>query len=79
MEHKQTDINNPFFTRGFYREPQLISVNEALYRKSACKLNSYDWLQDIFLPENQKQKNGFRYVLKTNRLEFFEKMTGTLP
>jgi cell fate regulator YaaT (PSP1 superfamily) len=73
MEHKQTDINNPFFTRGFYREPQLISVNEALYRKSACKLNSYDWLQDIFLPENQKQKKWVQVRFKNDRLEFFEK------
>ncbi len=73
MDHKKTDIHNDFFSRGFYKEPQLISGSESFYRKSCCKLDAYDWLQDIIAPEAQKQQTFVDVRFKNNRKEFFEK------
>lgn len=73
MDHKKTDIHNEFFSRGFYKEPHLISGTESFYRKSCCKLDAYDWLKDIIAPEPQKQRTFVDVRFKNNRKEFFEK------
>jgi len=71
--NKDNIIENDFFTRGFYKEPQLISGNESFYKKSCCKLDAYDWLKDIVAPESQKQRTFVDVRFKNNRKEFFEK------
>ena len=73
MEQRKANINNDFFTRGFYKEPQLISGSESFYKKSCCKLDAYDWLKDIVAPEPQKQRMFVDVRFKNNRKEFFEK------
>lgn len=73
MDHKNTDIKNDFFTRGFYTEPHLISSNEAFFKKGCCKLDAVDWLSDINFPENQKQNTYVQIRFKNDRKEFFEK------
>lgn len=73
MEQRKTDISNDFFSRGFYKEPHLISGSESFYRKSCCKLDSWDWLKDIVAPEPQKQRHYVDVRFKNNRKEFFEK------
>lgn len=73
MDHKKTDIYNDFFTRGFFTEPNLISTNEAFFKSSCCKLDAYDWLGDINLPESQKQSTFVQVRFKNDRKDFFEK------
>ena len=73
MDNKKINIDNDFFTRGFYTEPNLISTNEAFFKDGCCKLDAHDWLKDIILPESQKQRTFVQIRFKNDRKEFFEK------
>ncbi|MEA3503640.1 MAG: regulatory iron-sulfur-containing complex subunit RicT [Bacteroidota bacterium] len=73
MDHKNTDIDNPFFTRGCRTTPNLISSNEDIYKSSCCKLDSYNWLTDINVPESQENKTFVEVRFKNNRKDIFVK------
>ncbi len=69
---KNIDIENDFFSRGFYVKPNLISNNESFFKCSCCKLDSTDWLKDI--PKGTLEQEEFVEVrFKNDRKEFYKK------
>ena len=64
---------NPFLTRSLNKEPNPEGKNNKLFAHGCCKMNSYDWTNDITDPE----KYNYRKVevrFKNNRKEYL-----TLP
>jgi len=73
MDKKNTDIHNPFFTRGCYTSPQIISNNDDIYKPSCCKLSSFNWLKDIHVPESQENRTFVEVRFKNDRKDIYVK------
>ncbi len=67
--------NNPsennFLTRGCCHAPQIYQDNSRILNHSCCKLDTYDWLKDIEIPENQEPFDCVEVRFKNSRKEFF--------
>ncbi len=63
--------NNRFLSRGCCHPPKLYSDNKAIAEHRCCKLDSYDWLKDISLPEDQEAFDCVEIRFKNSRKDFF--------
>jgi cell fate regulator YaaT (PSP1 superfamily) len=63
--------NNTFLSRGCCHAPQLYQDNKNMAVHRCCKLDVYDWLKEVELPEDQEQFDCIEVRFKNSRKEFF--------
>src|ERR1035438_4419723 len=51
---KDPFFENPFLSRGCCQPPKLYHKNEGVFQHRCSKLDTFDWLNSISLPEHQK-------------------------
>lgn len=72
MESSKNPFNeNPFFSRGCCQPPKLYHKNEGVFQHRCSKLDSFDWLSSISLPENQKVIDVIEVRFKNSRKDFY--------
>jgi len=75
MEDKQIQYieikGNPFLSRGCCHPPQPYHDNRKITGHPCCKLDSYDWLKDLPLPEDQPPFDCVEVRFKNSRKEFY--------
>jgi len=72
MESSKDPFNeNPFLSRGCCQPPKLYHKNEGVFQHSCSKLDSFDWLSSISLPENQKVIDAIEVRFKNSRKDFY--------
>ncbi|MFP4470531.1 MAG: stage 0 sporulation family protein [Bacteroidales bacterium] len=75
MEDKDLQYNDPksnhFLSRGCCHAPQIYHDNSHIADHRCCKLDAYDWLKDIELPENQPPFDCVEVRFKNSRKEYF--------
>ncbi|MCK5840507.1 MAG: hypothetical protein KAG99_11700 [Bacteroidales bacterium] len=64
-------LQNVFFSRGCTKEPKLYQKNDDIFSHGCSKLDSYDWLKDVILPQNQAPFDCIEVRFKNSRKEFF--------
>lgn len=74
--HDNSESINSFKSRGCNREPKLYEKNEHIYSHGCSKLDSFDWLKDIVVPENQKPFDCIEVRFKNSRKEFYRNTAG---
>ncbi|HNS17121.1 MAG TPA: regulatory iron-sulfur-containing complex subunit RicT [Bacteroidales bacterium] len=66
--------NNPdqtFLSRGCCQPPQLQYRNEGRFSHGCSKLDSYDWLKDLILPDTQEPFDCIEVRFKNSRKDFY--------
>ena len=75
MEDKDLQYNDPksnhFLTRGCCHAPQIYHDNSHIADHRCCKLDAYDWLKDLVLPEDQPPFDCVEVRFKNSRKDFF--------
>jgi len=75
MDDKELEYNehkhNQFLSRGCCHPPQLYHNNNDIAEHRCCKLDSYDWLKDLPLPEDQEAFDCVEIRFKNSRKDFF--------
>jgi len=75
MEDKDQEYNIPqenhFLSRGCCHPPQIYHDNRNIADHRCCKLDSYDWLKNLDLPEDQLIFDCVEIRFKNSRKEFF--------
>ena len=66
-----------FLTRGCYQPPQLQYRTESGYSHGCSKLDSYDWLKDTVLPDDQEKFDCIEVRFKNSRKDFYRIPPGT--
>ncbi|MBP6979242.1 MAG: hypothetical protein KBB71_13115 [Lentimicrobiaceae bacterium] len=75
-EQTKNDPGQSFLTRGCCQPPQLQYRNEAIFSHGCSKLDSYDWLQDIILPDRQERFDCIEVRFKNSRKDFYQMPPG---
>ena len=60
-----------FISRGCRCSPKSFPSTDKFYDKSCCKLDTYNWLDEIVLPPNQEVQDYTEIRFKNSRKEFF--------
>lgn len=68
---KDPFFDNPFLSRGCCQPPKLYHKNEGVFQHRCSKLDIFDWLSSISLPENQKQIDVIEVRFKNSRKDFY--------
>lgn len=70
---KNKDISdNQFLTRGCCHAPQVYHDNNKIADHRYCKLDTYNWLEDITLPESKPVFEFVEVRFKNSRKEFYK-------
>jgi len=73
---KTNKEENIFFTRGCKSTPKPYDINK-VYCPSCCKLNTFNWLDNVPIPSTQKKTYNIVEVrFKNNRKEYFKEPEG---
>ncbi len=64
-------INNTFLSRGCCHAPQIYQNNSKIAEHRCCKLDAFDWLKDIEIPDGQKYFDIVEIRFKNSRKEFY--------
>lgn len=67
--------NNTFLSRGFLETPKEESDNKSKFHHTSTKLDAFDWLQDISLPQNKEAFNIVEVKFKNSRKDFYKIQT----
>lgn len=70
-EEKKHICNNAFLSRGCVHLPKMYDSNKKTYNPGCAKLDSYNWLNEIELPQGQKLFDCVEIRFKNSRKEFF--------
>ncbi len=70
-KNDQENIIKTFGTRGMCKTPSAYHSNNDLYNHRCCKLDVYDWLKDIPLPEHQEEFDCVEVRFKNSKKDFF--------
>jgi cell fate regulator YaaT (PSP1 superfamily) len=62
---------NPFFTRGCCDVPKPYQKNDKVFQHNCSKFDTYDWLNDLPLPEGFRVIDIVEVQFKNNRKDFF--------
>ena len=62
---------NPFLSRGCCNTPRLYTKNEDIFQHRCSKFDTYDWLQSIPLPPDQKPFDIIEIRFKNSRKDFY--------
>src|ERR1039457_3862189 len=68
---KDPYIENPFLSRGCCQPPKLYHKNEKVFQHRCSKLDTFDWLSSISLPENQRPIDVIEVRFKNSRKDFY--------
>lgn len=68
---KNTNSDRNFMSRGCCHAPQLYHDNKDIANDRCCKLNTFDWMKDIRLPEDQPAFDCIEVRFKNSRKDFF--------
>ncbi|MGE5425114.1 MAG: stage 0 sporulation family protein [Syntrophothermus sp.] len=71
MEGSQENNVNPFFSRGCGHPPKLYHKNDDCFKHSCSKFDSFDWMENIPLPEGSKPFDVVEVRFKNNRKDFY--------
>lgn len=63
--------NRNFLSRGCCHAPQLYHDNKDIASDRCCKLNTFDWMKDLQLPEDQPSFDCVEIRFKNSRKDFF--------
>jgi cell fate regulator YaaT (PSP1 superfamily) len=66
--------DNNFMSRGCCHAPQIYQDNHHIASHRCCKLDAFDWLSDLEIPEGQEPFNCVEVRFKNSRKEFFRVM-----
>lgn len=69
-KHNQTNEHS-FLSRGCCHAPQIYQDNSKIANHRCCKLDVYDWLKDLEIPEGQEPFDCVEVRFKNSRKEFF--------
>jgi len=73
MEEKYIDpAKGAFQSRGCCNVPKLYHKNDSLFHHGCSKLDSYNWLKDIVMPDNLQQFDCVEVRFKNSRKDFFK-------
>ncbi len=64
-------VDNQFLTRGCCHAPQVYHDNNKIADHRCCKLDAYDWLKEITLPDTKPSYEFVEVRFKNSRKEFF--------
>jgi len=65
-------VDNTFLSRGCCHAPQIYQDNSKIAEHRCCKLDAYDWLKDIEIPEGLKYFDIAEVRFKNSRKEFYK-------
>jgi cell fate regulator YaaT (PSP1 superfamily) len=68
---KDPFFDNPFLSRGCCQPPKLYHKNEDVFKHRCSKLDTFDWLNTISLPEDQKPFDVIEVRFKNSRKDFY--------
>ncbi|HPE33574.1 MAG TPA: regulatory iron-sulfur-containing complex subunit RicT [Bacteroidales bacterium] len=75
MENNDLHHNSPtdqnFLSRGCCHAPQLYHDNKDIANDRCCKLNTFDWMKDLPLPDYQLPFDCIEVRFKNSRKDFF--------
>jgi len=72
MDEKQSEEKtNPFLSRGCSHNIKIYQKNESAFNHGMCKLDVYDWLKDIKLPESRANFDCVEIRFKNSRKDFY--------
>ena len=72
MENSQNpSVENPFLSRGCCSTPRLYAKNEGVFQHRCSKFDTFDWLETIPLPGEQKPFDVVEVRFKNSRKDFF--------
>lgn len=73
MDNQDIDQSalNSFSSRGCCRNPDAEGDNKDLYKGSCCKLDNYNWLEDIIPPNSATKCDCVEVRFKNSRKEFY--------
>jgi len=76
MENTTTENNKPvenhFLTRGCCHAPQVYHDNNKVADHRCCKLDAYNWLKDLTLPDTKQPFEFVEIRFKNSRKEFYK-------
>jgi cell fate regulator YaaT (PSP1 superfamily) len=76
MENTTTENNKPvenhFLTRGCCHAPQVYHDNNKIADHRCCKLDAYNWLKDLTLPDTKPPFEFVEIRFKNSRKEFYK-------
>jgi len=64
-------FDNTFLSRGCCHAPQIYQDNSKIAEHRCCKLDAYDWLKDLEVPEGQRYFDLVEIRFKNSRKEFY--------
>ncbi|MCD6113538.1 MAG: hypothetical protein J7J86_09790 [Bacteroidales bacterium] len=67
-----SEKNNAFLSRGFIQTPIDESDDKSTFHHTSAKLDTYDWLQDIPLPQNKVPFDIIEVRFKNSRKDFYK-------
>lgn len=70
LDHNE-DNNQNFLSRGCCHAPQIYQDNSKIADHRCCKLDAFDWLKDLEIPEHMKPFDCVEVRFKNSRKEFF--------
>jgi len=70
LKHNQPTDHN-FLSRGCCHAPQIYQDNSRIANHRCCKLDVYDWLKDLEIPDGQEPFDCVEVRFKNSRKEFF--------
>jgi len=77
MEEKILDSEkNRFVSRGCCQEPKLYQKNDDIFTHGCSKLDAFDWLKDIVIPEGHKLFECLEVRFKNSRKDFYRPQDG---
>lgn len=71
INNDKKPVENQFLTRGCCHAPQVYHDNNKIADHRCCKLDAYDWLKDLKLPESRPANEFVEVRFKNSRKEFF--------
>jgi cell fate regulator YaaT (PSP1 superfamily) len=69
--NNNNNSDNNFLSRGCCHAPQIYQDNSKIANHRCCKLDVYDWLKDLEIPEGQKPFDCVEIRFKNSRKDFF--------
>lgn len=66
---------NHFISRGCCHQPSLIHKNDAIFNHGCSKLDSFDWMRFVPIPDGQPLFDCIEVRFKNNRKDFFRTTT----
>jgi cell fate regulator YaaT (PSP1 superfamily) len=64
-------VPNPFFSRGCCEVPRLYHKNDKVFKHNCSKFDTFDWLNELPLPDGFRKIDVVEVQFKNNRKDFY--------